>query len=190
MKKLFFLFFGFFLVLNQAAAQCEIAIDEVDEFDSTRVVTAPLVSFGYLIPSQYETSEGSLMVAEAQMLFSYSEKDSIKSFFMTIAIPEFKFQAIETGFNVLIKLSSGEVISLYNVMEKGFFDKRINMRVYQHTCIIPFDLYFELTEATIEKVRIIYPKQKRTLLLSEQQQKAIQDAMRCVGNAIGYYPRP
>ena len=190
MKKLFFLFSFLFLLTNQAIAQCEIAINEIDEFDSTRIVSAPLVSFGYMIPSEYETIDGALLVEEAQMLFSYSEKDSIRSFFMTIAVPEFKFQPVKTGFNVLIKLSDGQVLSLYNNMEKGFFDKRINMRVYQHTCVIPFDLYFQLTDLTIEKVRIIYPNQKRTLVLSEEQQLAIRAAMRCVGDAIGYYPRP
>jgi len=190
MKKFFFLFSFLLLFASQATAQCDIALNEIDEFDSTRVVSAPLVSFGYMIPSEYETEEGSRLVEEAKMLFSFSEGDSISAFFMTLAIPEFKLQPIETGFNVFMKLSDGEVVRLYNVPDKGFFDKRINMRVYQHTCVIPFELYYRLTDVMIEKVRINYPNQKRTIIVSKRQQEAIRDAIRCVGRWTGYYPRP
>ena len=172
-----------------AFSQCDIIIDEVDEFDSTRVVSAQVVSFGYLIPSNFETVDGPLLIEQAKMLFTYTESDSINAFVMTIAVPEYDFQPVEKGFNVLLKLSDSTLVeSVYNVPDKGFFDKRINMRVYQHACIIPFELFFRLTEARIEKMRIVYPKQKKTFHLSEEQQEAIRDAIRCVGERIGYYP--
>lgn len=190
MKKLLFILILSLIGLNTGMAQCEIAIDSVDEFDSTRVVSSQLVSFGYMIPSNYETADGPLLIEEAKMLFSYTEDDSLNAFIMTIAVPEFKFQTVEKGFNVLFKLSDSTVVeAIYNVPDKGFFDKRINMRVYQHACIIPFDMFFRLTEAKIEKMRIVYPKQKRTFHLSAEQQDAIRDAIRCVGREIGYYPR-
>ncbi len=189
MKRLLVLALLFVLGYNPSFSQCEIVIDSVDEFDSTRVVSAQVVSFGYLIPSNFETVDGALMIEEAKMLFSYTESDSLNAFIMTIAVPEYKFQTVEKGFNVLLKLSDSTLVeSVYNVPDKGFFDKKINMRVYQHAVIIPFELFFRLTEAKIEKMRIVYPNQKRTFHLSKEQQEAILEAIRCVGEAVGYYP--
>jgi hypothetical protein len=189
MKKFLVFVFLAFLGLQTTFAQCDIVIDAVDEFDSTKVVSAQIVSFGYMIPSNYETVDGPLLIEEAKMLFSYTESDSLNAFIMTIAVPEFSYQKVETGFNVLLKLSDSTLVeSVYNVPDKGFFDKKINMRVYQHALIIPFELFYRLTEAKIEKMRIIYPKKKRTFHLSEEQQEAILEAIKCVGEASGYYP--
>ncbi|MCB0650427.1 MAG: hypothetical protein KDC85_04060 [Saprospiraceae bacterium] len=189
MKKRFLIFALVLLGYHTSFSQCEIIIDAVDEFDSTKVISAQIVSFGYLVPSNFETVDGPLLIEEAKMLFSYTESDSINAFIMTIAVPEFKYQPVESGFNVLFKMSDSTVVeAVYNVPSKGVFDKRINMQVYQHALIIPFELFFRLTEAKIEKIRINYPKQKRTFHLSEEQQQAVLEAIRCVGEASGYYP--
>lgn len=189
MKRLLILTLLFVLGYNPSFSQCDIAIDAVDEFDSTKVVSAQIVSFGYLIPSNFETADGPLLIEEAKMLFSYTESDSINAFIMTIAVPEYTYQKVETGFNVMLKLSDSTVVeTIYNVPDKGFFDKRINMRVYQHALIIPFELFYRLTDAKIEAMRITYPKKKRTFQISAEQQEAILEAIRCVGEASGYYP--
>jgi len=116
MKKLLVFILLFVLGYHPSFAQCDIVIDAVDEFDSTKVVSAQVVSFGYMIPSNFETVDGPLLIEEAKMLFSYAESDSINAFIMTIAVPEFNYQKVETGFNVMLKLSDSTVVeTVYNV---------------------------------------------------------------------------
>ncbi|GJM31111.1 MAG: hypothetical protein DHS20C18_01120 [Saprospiraceae bacterium] len=186
---LFGLFTCVFLLSGPAVqAQCEVAIDEVDPFDSTRVVGSHPVNFGYMIPSKYELTDGPKMIEEGKMLFAYSENDSINGFFMTFAIQEYSYEPIETGHNVQMKLSDGEVLAVYNIPDNGTFDKTTNMRLYQHTCVIPLDLFYRLTFSTIEMIRIEYQKQNRIIVISEKQQKAIRAAVQCVGRKSGLYP--
>ncbi len=168
--------------------QCELAVDEVDPFDSTRTIGAPPVNFGYIIPSQYETPEGPKMVEEGKMLFSYTENDSINGFFMTFAVQEYDYQQIETGHNIQVKMSDGEVLALYNIEDTGSFDKTTNMRLYQHVCIIPLDLFYRMTFSTIEVMRIQYKKKNRIIELSEKQQEAFRAAIQCIGRKSGLYP--
>lgn len=170
------------------SAQCEVAFDEIDEFDSLRTVASNAVAFGYIIPSLYETADGPTLIEEGKAVVMYSENDSINSFFLTLAIPEYTYQPIESGFNVLMKLSDGEVISYYNVPDRGTFDEGTNMRLYQHTCIIPLDMFYRLTFSTIEAIRIEYKNIKRTFVINEEQQLAIRKAMQCVGEQVGLYP--
>lgn len=173
-----------------AQGQCKIAFDEVDKFDKTRLVGAETVAFGYLVPSLFETANGPRMVEEGRMLFTYSEHDSISSFFMTLFIPEFNYQSIEKGFNVLLKLAGeeDEIVGLYNVPDQGTFDKTLNMRLYEHTCVMPLDMFYRLAFSKIELIRIVYKNQKRTFTLSPEQQTAMQQAMHCVGKQVGLYP--
>jgi hypothetical protein len=170
------------------SAQCEIAFDEIDDFDSLRTVASNSVAFGYLVPSLYETENGPKVIEEGKAIVMYSENDTINSFFLTLAIPEYTYQPIESGFNVLMKLSDGEVISFYNVPDRGTFDDTTNMRLYQHTVIVPLDMFYRLTFSTIEAIRIEYKKLKRTFKLSEEQQQAIRDAVQCVGRQVELYP--
>jgi hypothetical protein len=185
----FFLIFSLILTATIAShAQCSLAVDEIDEFDSTRLIVAHPVSFGYFIPSKFETADGPKLVREGQLLFAYSENDTINSFFMTLAIPEYTFEPIEKDFNVFLKLSDGGVFRMYNVPDQGVFDDKTNMRIYQHTCVVPLDLFYRLTFSTIEKIRIVYRNQKRTIDVSPKQQEEIRKAVQCVGKATGIYP--
>ncbi len=179
---------SFFFSQPTVQAQCELAIDEVDPFDSTRTIGALPVNFGYVIPSKFETAEGPKMVEEGKMLFSYTENDSINGFFMTFAVQEYNYEQIETGHNVQVKLSDGEVIALYNISDNGTFDKTTNMRIYQHTCIIPLDLFYRMTFSTIELMRIQYKKKNRIIEISKKQQEAFRAAIQCVGRHSGLYP--
>lgn len=170
------------------SAQCEIAFDEFDDFDSLRTVASQSVAFGYLVPSLYETENGPKVIEEGKAVVMYSENDTINSFFLTLVIPEYTYQPIESGFNVLMKLSDGEVVSFYNVPDRGTFDDSTNMRLYQHTVIVPLDMFYRLTFSTIEAIRIEYKKLKRTFKLNEEQQLAIRAAMQCVGRQVELYP--
>lgn len=171
-------------------APCKIAFDEFDDFDSLRTIGAEAVSFGLFIPSRFETADGPKIIDEGKLLFMYTENDSINSFFMTLAIPEYDYQPISNDYNVFIKLldTETEVIPLYNVPDQGTFDKGTNMRIYQHTCVVPLDLFYQLSYNKIDKIRIVYKKQKRTFTLTPEQQEAIQKAVQCVGKAAGLWP--
>lgn len=170
--------------------QCEIAFNEVDEFDQVRTIAANHVNIGYMIPSLFETEDGPKIIEQGKAMFMYSEKDSISSFFLLLAIPEYSYHPIDSGQNVLIKLSDNEegVIALHNFPDNGQFDKTTNMRVYSHACVIPLDLFYRLTDASIEKIRINYNKKKQTLTLSKKQQEALRTAVECVGREAGVYP--
>lgn len=176
------------LASTNLLAQCEVAFDEIDDFDSLRTVSAHPVSFGFMIPSLYETVDGPKLIEEGKALAMFSQNDSINSFFLTLAIPEYTYRSIKPGHNVLLKLSDGEVISFYNVPDKGTFDEETNMRLYQHTIVLPIDMYYRLTFSTIEAIRIQYQKFKHTFRLTEQQQLALREAMQCVGRQVELYP--
>lgn len=168
--------------------KCDLAISTIDEFDSTRLVVAKPINIGYRIASQFETENGPLMIEEGKVLFSYTENDSINCFFITLAMAERNYLSIDEGENVLIKLSDGRVLALYNIPDKGEFNKKTNMRIYQHTCVVPLDLFYSLTYNTIEAIRIEYKGYKKTLEILPEQQKAILEAARCVGEASKLYP--
>jgi hypothetical protein len=118
---------------------------------------------GGFIPSKFETIEGPKIIEEGEVLFSFAESDqgdSIKSFFLTIAAPEYNYEPIENGQNVLLALSDSSVIALHNFPDKGTFDKTINMRLYQHSCVVPVDTYYRLTYLKIKGIRIRYQNKK------------------------------
>ncbi|MBP9873691.1 MAG: hypothetical protein KBC60_06620, partial [Haliscomenobacter sp.] len=157
-------------------------------FDSTRTVAAKPVNIGYLIPSNFETANGPKMIEEAKLLFSFSENDSIRSFFLTVAVQEREFLRIDNDFNVLLLLDDEQVIATMNVSDQGVFDPATNMRLYQHTCVVPLDLFFALTHLKVAKIRINYRTYKHTIDLSERQRTELREAVRCVGEAVQLIP--
>ncbi|MDX1942036.1 MAG: hypothetical protein SFU99_15850 [Saprospiraceae bacterium] len=189
MRKLFVLFVIYINLSNSLAAQCDLAVNEVDPFDSTHLVVAKPIPVGYQIPSQYTMPDGNFkMIEEGKILFTYTENDTINSFFMTLALAEHSFFSIEPGFKVWLLLSNERVVGLYDVPDKGEFDKNTNMRIFQHTCVVPIDMYYVLTYLKVEKIRIEYKGYKKTLEILPQQQDALKEAIRCVGEAVGLYP--
>lgn len=180
--------FTWALAVSLAYGQCKPAMDEVDAFDSTRTVAAKPVNIGYLIPSNFETANGPKMIEEAKLLFSFSENDSIRSFFLTVAVQEREFLRIDNDFNVLLLLDDEQVIATMNVSDQGVFDPATNMRLYQHTCVVPLDLFFALTHLKVAKIRINYRTYKHTIDLSERQRTELREAVRCVGEAVQLIP--
>jgi hypothetical protein len=193
MNKHILTFFLFALSPCFISAQCDLAINEVDAFDSTRVISSAAIHVGNFIPSLYETIDGPKIIEEAEVLFSFAESDrpdNLKSFFLTVAAPEFKYEAIESGQNVLLALSDSTVIGLHNFPDKGTFDKSTNMRVYQHTAVVPVDTYYRLAFLDIVGIRIRYTNKKRTLFLNKEQQEALKQAILCVGAEAGFEVKP
>lgn len=187
-RGIFLVSFALLTALAPIRSQCVYPIDTIDEFDSTRLIVFKPVSIGYMIPSQVETANGPLMIEEAKLMFTFTQNDSIDAFLLTIAVPEWDYQPIDTDFNVWLRLSNEQVINLLNFPDRGTFDPKTNMRVYQHTCIVPVDLFYNLTHHTVEKIRILYRNKKRTLILFPEQQAALRDAVRCIGEAVGLFP--
>lgn len=189
MRKLLVFALTYSLFINVLSAQCDLAVDEVDPFDSTRLIAAKPIDVGYKIPSQFTLPNGNLkMIEEGKILFTYAENDTINTFFMTLALAEHTYRSIDEGFKVWLLLSNERVVGLYNVPDKGEFDKNTNMRIYQHTCVVPLDMFYVLTYLKIEKIRVEYKGFKKTLEILPEQQAAIQEAIRCVGEASGQYP--
>lgn len=179
---------GSIQLLAQDDTPCEIAFDEVDLFDSLRTVGSPVVPLGYMIPSKYETVDGPRYTAEAETIVLYAESDSVDGFFFNLVIPEYKLQPITAGDNVLLLMQDTTVIGLHNFPDEGEFDRSINMRVYQHTCLLPLDYFYRLAAQRVLQIRIEYRNQRRTLTLSEEQQLNLQNAVRCIGKQVGLYP--
>ena len=182
-----------FLMPFALLSQCELEVDEVDPFDSTRLVSSKPLAVGNFIPSLFETVEGPKIIEEAEVMFTYTESDRpdrIEAFFLTIAAPEYRYQPIENGQNVLLALSDSTVIGLHNFPDEGTFDKSTNMRLYQHTGVVPVDAYYRLAFLKVVGIRIRYENKKRTIFLTPEQQDALQQAIQCVGEAVGLKPKP
>lgn len=187
-KAIFFLLFGCVLGTSPLNGQCEYPIDTVDVFDSTRLIAFHPITIGYLVPSQMETDDGPLMIEEAKMAFTFTQNDSLDAFFFSLLVAERGYNPIGNGFNVLFKLNNDQIVPLYNVPDRGSFDKRTNMRIYQHMLLIPHDVFYNLTHHTIELIRINYRNRKRTIELTPEQQEALRDAIRCIGEAVELFP--
>ena len=179
---------GVGLLSAQQDVDCSIAYDEVDPFDSLRTIASQTVALGYLIPSKYETVDGPKIIEEAEAILIYAENDSISGFFFNLVIPEYKLQPISAGVNVKLLLDDDSVIGFYNFPDEGEFDRTINMRVYQHTCAVPLDYFYKLAYHKVAQIRVEYERQNKTLILSAEQQAALQTAIQCVGRQIGLYP--
>lgn len=179
------------LAAGPGRAQCDSLVEIMDPFDSTRTVAAPTVNVGFTIPSNYQTLEGYKMIEEGKIMFAYAEKDSLSSFFMTLALPERDFQTIQSGKErVFLLLSNGRVISLLNASDRGTFDPQTNMRIYNHTCVIPMDLFFLLSVEPITNIRVRYDSgYQHDLEISPKQQELLTQALVCVGERVGLFPK-
>lgn len=182
---------GIALLLPQALqAQCEFAADTIDPFDQTRLVISKPIPIGLLIPSLYETVDGPKIIEEAEIAFSFIEGDvdSINSFFLTIAAPEYDFRKIEAGRNVIIAFEDTSAVKLLNYPDRGVFSKETNMRIYQHTCVVPIDVLYRMAAYDVLGIRIRYQGKKRTIMLTEEQQAALRMAVKCASEAVGFAP--
>ncbi len=170
-------------------ADCRIEVDERDPFDSLRTIAAEAINIGYIIPSLYEERKGPKLIEEAKALPMYSGRDSIRAVFLTLLVPEYHFEVAEKGFFVKVLTDSSEVFALYTIPDEGVFDKTTNMRTYQHTCLLPMDIYYKLTYNRIVRIRIKYRDRERDIELSEKQGESLRASLQCVGLAAGLLPR-
>lgn len=186
------LLFGYmaFLLPPGLQAQCTFAADTIDPFDSTRLVISEPIPIGFLIPSLYETVDGPRIIEEAEVAFSFIEGDvdRINSFFLTIATPEYDFRKIEAGRNVIIAFEDTSAVQLLNYPDRGVFSKETNMRVYQHTCVVPIDILYRMASFNVFGFRIRYKGKKRTIILTKDQQEALRKAVKCASEAVGFGP--
>jgi hypothetical protein len=180
-----FLFLGVrFLLLGQ----CTFSINELDEFDSTLIIATPAVNIGYLIASEYLEEDGIKLIEEAKVILSYGELNNYSNLFLTLVTPERSFSEIEPGTNLLLKLSNDTIVGLINYPDRGTFNRSINMRIYNHTAIIPIDVFFALAHYPIEKIRINYNSKKRNINVTPNQASEILKHIRCLGEGAGLLP--
>lgn len=185
--------FTLFAVIGTANAQtkssdCTIAFDEVDPFDSLRVVGAGPVIIGNKMLSLYEEANGPRLVPEGKIASLYHELDSLDLLFLVIVLPEYDYKKVADGFNVKFLLQNDSIIGLPTYPDDGYFDRTTNMRHYQHTSLVPLDTYYLLTTVGIKLVRVEYPEHRRTIALSAQQQQQVMAMLRCIGERVGWYP--
>lgn len=171
-------------------AQCEYVVNGVDSFDSTYNVIMPSISTGLLIPSNFETVDGIKIVEESKVVFAFSEDDKseVISLFMIIGALEREYLSIDPGENVLLAFADSTVVGLMNYPNKGNFDKSTNMRIYQHTTVLPFDIYYKFLRSDLVGIRIRYKNKKRDIVISPEQSEKIKKYLMCLGEAIGLYP--
>ncbi len=165
-----------------ASAQCKIALDKIDEFDSTRLIATKPFNIGYLVATGNvaEGFDGKESVEEGKAIFSFGNENNIRSFFLTLAVLERKFYLIDAEYNVHLKLKDGQILTLLNVPEDGEFDRKIMMWKYVHTCVVPLEYFHALRNGLVEKIRIEYTNYKQTIVLEDKQAQALQDAVKCV----------
>lgn len=179
---------GLFAQQKGTPPACEIAFKEVDPFDSLLTIASKTVSLGMLIPSLYEEEDGTKLIEEAKAIVTFTQNDSINCFFLHLVLPEYTLQPIEQGFNVKAIIDDTTVVSFLNFPDEGQFDRKTLMHTYQHSCVIPLDMYYRLAYQKITKIRVEYTRHRRTFALSEEQQLALRRAFQCVGIAAGLYP--
>lgn len=177
--------------LYTSHAQCDSIYHEVDPFDSTVVISTPTINIGYLVPSNFQTLDGFKLVEDGKLQISYASNDSIGSLFLTIGMAERNFQTISSGKNkVMILTDSSRVEGLLNVPDRGTFDPNTNMRVYQHICILPLDLFYLLTVDPIQQVRVYYDGgYKHTITLTPAQKAELLELLKCLGAEAGIFPK-
>ena len=176
MKYLLPFFLSVLAAATPTSAQCKlIALDQVDEFDSTRVVATKPFNIGVLTPSGNltENLEGQQLVEEGKAIFSFGNEHNIRSFFLTLAVVERKFYMIEPDYNVYLKMVDGPVIKLLNVPEDGEFDRKVLMWKYVHTCVVPLEYFFMLRDGLVEKIRIEYNDFKETIVLDTDRKSVV-----------------
>ena len=208
--KCFFVLFFISLGFCTANAQCDLAINEIDDFDSTHTVVTKAINIGYMIPSNFQTVDGYKMIEEGKIMFTFTQNDTLDAFFIVIALAEREFLTVEEGFNVILKVESptdtvdlgkdvpktdateittgSDLIGLYTIPDRGSFDRKTNMRIYTHTCVVPLDQVFNLSYVGIEKIRINYKTSKHTITLDKEQRESIKRAVQCVAKAMKLFP--
>jgi hypothetical protein len=181
-------------LLRAQSAPCNIVLDEIDPFDSLRTVAAEAVPLGNLMPSLYEEVDGPKFIREGKALFHFSESDSFQLFFLTIALPEYKLHDVKKGYNIKLILErpdsilSDTIIGFATVPDNGTFDRGTNMRIYQHTGLVPADGFYTLAAYPVKMLRVEYPRHQRTIELTREQGLALREAVRCVGERLNLYP--
>lgn len=194
--SIFFLLLGLFGYAPRLAAQsadCKIVLDEIDPFDSLRTVAAEAVPLGSLMPSRFEEMDGPKFIREGKALFHYSKTDSFNLFFLTIALPEYDYLEVAKGYNIKLILErdtiqGDTIIGFATVPDQGEFDRGTNMRIYQHTGLVPADGFYTLAAYPVKMLRVDYPRHQRTIELTRKQGLALREAVRCVGERLGLYP--
>lgn len=188
MKRPLLMTFLWLTALVSAYAQCKVAIETIDEFDSTRLVVSHPVNIGNMIPSNHRNADGMLMVEEAKLLFSFTENDTLGAFFLTIGAAERDYYGTENGYNVYLILADGTLLELMNYPDKGVMDDKTLMRIYTHTCVAPVQFFYLMADTYIDRIRILYKGHKRTIKLTPEQQEAARQSIRCVGEKLHFYP--
>jgi hypothetical protein len=171
------------LCLSAQKKPCNlIALDTLDEFDTTRLIASKPMKWGFLVPTEALAAnlEGNTYTDEAKAIFSYADENKTRSFFLTIAVVEREFHMIENDFTVFLKFTDDALVKLFNVPAKPEFNRDILMWEYVHTCVVPFDIFHMLKNVPLEKVRINYKNYKATIVLEEKQQEDLLQAVRCV----------
>lgn len=171
-----------------AQANCKIVIDEIDPFDSLRTVAAASLPIGNMLVTQVETIDGPKLAPEAEAVVMFTQNDSLSVLFLHLELPEYHYVRTEKGFNIKFKMTSDTIVGFYTIPNLGNFSKDTNMRHYQHTGLVPMDHYYLLTYDTVELIRVDYLNHQRTFQLTPQQQIALREAFRCVGERVGFYP--
>ncbi len=190
MKPILAIAFFAIACLTGAHAQCKIAFDNTDDFDSTRIIATKPMNLGFLVVSGNvpENLEGEEYVEEAKAIFSYSDEKNVRSFFLTLGVVERKFYMIGNDYNILVKFVDGTIMKLFNVPADAEFDRDILMWKYMHTCVVPLELFHMMKNVKVEKIRINYNDYKSTIALEPKQQQALQDAVKCVGDRLANLP--
>lgn len=173
---------------TKKAAGCPVAFDETDPFDSLRTVGSQAFDLGQFMASLYEEADGPRFIPEGKAMYVFSQNDTLSGVFFHLALPEYNYHKVDLGFNVKVQLANDTILALYTIPDRGTFDKSTNMRVYQHTALVPMDQYYLMTVYPIKGIRIEYPEHRRTIFLTEKQGKALLEAARCVGERAGMYP--
>ncbi|MFT4762549.1 MAG: hypothetical protein ACI9XO_003828 [Paraglaciecola sp.] len=185
--------FSFLTIQGQTEAAdsipkpCFLALDTLDEFDSTRMIATLPMKIGFMVPTKNiaEDFGGKNLTDEAKVVFSYAEStDNIRSFFLSLVVVEHQFLNIKNGSNVYFKLENGQLINIYNVTDRAELNKEIIMWMYQHTLVIPLEVYHILKNERVAKIRVNYEGYKRTITLEPDQRQALQDAVRCVNERL------
>ncbi|MCB0521808.1 MAG: hypothetical protein H6577_08570 [Lewinellaceae bacterium] len=190
MKSILAVALAALLYLPAASPQCKIAFDNTDDFDSTRIIATQPMNLGFLVVSGNvpEDLEGEDYVEEAKAIFSYSDENNVRSFFLTLGVVERKFYMIGNDYNILLKFVDGTIMKLFNVPADAEFDRKILMWKYMHTCVVPLEIYHMMKNVKVEKIRIVYDNYKSTIALEPNQQQALQDAVKCIGDRLANLP--
>lgn len=187
-KKLVRISLCFFFVWGLWAQDCPPIIDEIDPFDSLRTLSTASFPIGNMLLTQVETIDGPKLAPEGEVMLMHSESDSLQVLFIHLELPEYHYLRTQKGYNVKFLMASDTIVGFYTVPDLGNFSQDTNMRHYQHTALVPTDLYYLLTHDLVAIIRVEYLNHRRTIALSPEQQQLLREAFRCLGERLGYYP--